>query len=248
MGWQRAWAGSRYRVGEVEHTLPVLDYGQPAPCLLRPRVLSEMRTILAYAHELLAAQGIVHWLDMGTLLGACRYGGLTPWDDDIDLQVPLEHLDQLRALQSRIEGDGYRLLPSAGGCKLASGNPWCFPYVDFVMVAPQKDRMDQCFPLDREGKPTFRKAVQWPRECFCTNDVFPLGLIEVEGMELPVPQCGTTPDRTNVWPGGDDRSAASPLGPMAQSSFYDDGILLGLERGLTLLDGAALADCGHAVA
>jgi hypothetical protein len=180
----------RYRVRDVEHTLPELDFGRSAPCLLRPAVLAAMRDVIGYAQGMLAAHGILHWLATGTLLGAYRNGGFVPWDDDIDFQVPLAHRAQLEALRPRLRRDGFHLLPAAGGYKLAPDNAWRHPFVDLILVAERDDRLALAYPLDRAGAPTFRKAAQWPRECFRRADVYPLGVAPFEDLTLPVPRAG----------------------------------------------------------
>jgi hypothetical protein len=190
VGRQRATAGGRYRVGPVEHRLPDLDFGRPAPCLLCPAVLDAMRTVLQYTHALLSDAQIPHWLTIGTLLGAYRHRGFVPWDDDTDVQVPLAHRDGLEGLRPRIERDGFRLMRAAGGYKLAHGNAWRYPYVDLIVVAPNDDRMALAFPLDASGRPTFAKARQWPRENYRQDEIFPLACAEFEDLRLPVPRAG----------------------------------------------------------
>jgi lipopolysaccharide cholinephosphotransferase len=59
-----------------------------------PKVLREAQLIMLEMLQEFDAicqkHNLQYWLDSGTLLGAVRHQGFIPWDDDIDLSMPLE--------------------------------------------------------------------------------------------------------------------------------------------------------------
>lgn len=46
--------------------------------------------VLRIVHEVCVKYGITYWIDWGTLLGAVRHGGFVPWDDDLDISMPID--------------------------------------------------------------------------------------------------------------------------------------------------------------
>lgn len=63
--------------------------------------------ILKKVHELCEKYGIQYYLYGGTLLGAVRHGGFIPWDDDVDLIMPLKDFYRFQEIAQKELGDKY---------------------------------------------------------------------------------------------------------------------------------------------
>ena len=64
-----------------------------------------MLNILKCVDGICRKHNIPYWLSSGTLLGAVRHQGFIPWDNDIDIEMPVE--DYKRFLQTYSSNLGY---------------------------------------------------------------------------------------------------------------------------------------------
>lgn len=59
--------------------------------------------LLAVFDEYCIENDLTYWMSYGTLIGAVRHAGFIPWDDDVDLMMPLEDYKRLLHLVN-VEG------------------------------------------------------------------------------------------------------------------------------------------------
>lgn len=64
---------------------------------LRACQLKQLHILVCF-DRICKAHRLRYWLDGGTLLGAVRHGGVIPWDDDIDVGMPLEDLKKFQEI------------------------------------------------------------------------------------------------------------------------------------------------------
>ncbi|MBS0604371.1 MAG: LicD family protein [Verrucomicrobia bacterium] len=95
--------------------LPELYSDEHIPCKghKRPSHLTRKQKIEIQALKdvvaLLEAHNIVYWVDCGTCLGAYRYGGIIPWDWDIDLSIFMYDHDNVKKVLSTLDPEKYQI-------------------------------------------------------------------------------------------------------------------------------------------
>ncbi len=89
--------GQTYHVGSVQYRMPHLPMRKHRAYKLRDGYMQRQRALLRQVSNLFARLNIQYCLFMGTLLGFIRHQTLIPWDDDLDLLIPITHYRYLRS-------------------------------------------------------------------------------------------------------------------------------------------------------
>ncbi len=72
-------------------------------------ILKDAKEALAEIGEYLTEAQILWWVDCGTCLGMYRYGGIIPWDSDIDLGILAIDFENARRALNRLDKSKYHV-------------------------------------------------------------------------------------------------------------------------------------------
>lgn len=86
--------------------------------------------ILKMFHAFCVENNIRYFISHGTLLGAIRYKGFIPWDDDLDVLVPREDYDRLIAVFK--DSEQYKLVA------FEKNSDYAFPYAKLCDMSTRK--------------------------------------------------------------------------------------------------------------
>ncbi|MEX0962212.1 MAG: LicD family protein [Simkaniaceae bacterium] len=157
--------------------------------------LQEAKIALGKISKILRTHNIPHWVDLGTCLGTYRYGGVIPWDYDIDMGILSKDFDNALQALRKLDPKKYQVQDWSSRYRKA---PLLKVYlrktkqlIDIFNYAIDEEKKeiqmivaneDSRFLSDKwqEHERAYTKSISF-------DDIFPLKLAEFDGIEVPVP-------------------------------------------------------------
>ena len=156
--------------------------------------IKDLYKLMYHIHNIFIENGILYYVNGGTLMGAVRHGGIIPWDDDIDMEVGFQDIPKILSPQIKKEFSkvGYQV----------KDRRKTLGWIKIIKKGKGKHRPDaDIFPvyIDKDSKGVSRTywdfkvgEQEWPKCYFKLSSLFPLkeykfGDIYVLGPKNPKP-------------------------------------------------------------
>lgn len=142
---------------------------------LRGEYALELYQMMKDIHDVCEVTHVTYWADSGTILGALRHKGIIPWDDDLDITIPVKDREKFMKYSLPIlEKLGYKFKEKALGFKLYS------PQEKFKSLSNENSPSCDVFvAVEKNG----RLATGWEHD-IAVEDLLPLRLHDFGSMKI----------------------------------------------------------------
>ncbi len=172
------------------------------PCQRRPRpsrrTQKQKRELNALQEiiSLFEADGVLYWIDFGTCLGAYRYGGIIPWDWDIDIAILAQDHNRVKQLLSTLDREQYQVQDWSSYTKpktllkLYIKETKNFIDIYHYEINEEKKSIHYLFTYEESPFPESWKSAEMPavRSPLTYDQLFPLRRADFDGILVWAPQ------------------------------------------------------------
>jgi hypothetical protein len=145
--------------------------------------------------EILKAHGIPFWVDCGTLLGAYRYGGIIPWDWDLDIAVLQPEFENVRHALSALDPERFDVQDWSGRecpktyLKVYVKGTTCLIDIYHFAIDEEAKAVHSVFSNEKCPFLPESMKIRERRYVIATpfDHIFPLKKAYFDGIEVPVP-------------------------------------------------------------
>jgi phosphorylcholine metabolism protein LicD len=158
-------------------------------------ILAVEKEALKEIARLLKENHILFWADCGTCLGAYRYGGIIPWDFDIDLAVLEPDFDNVKRALNGLDKEKYDVQDWSGRnfpktyLKVHVKETGGLIDIYHFRIHPEKKMISSIFSNEDSLFMSEAWKIRERRYTVPTpfDVVFPLKMAQFDGIEIPVP-------------------------------------------------------------
>jgi len=158
-------------------------------------VLKPEKELLSEIARIFKKAQIPFWVDCGTCIGAYRYGGAIPWDNDIDIAVLLPDFDNIWNVLQELDHEKYHVQDWSNRCRPKT---YIRVYIketrnhlDLYHFAINPEKKEVAYLLSNEVSPFMTESWKVRERRYTVpsafETIFPLKRANFDGIEVFVP-------------------------------------------------------------
>ena len=186
---------SKYVINGKHHkwvtTNPITNLDENGYIRISDQLQKTYKTLLEmleFLNDITKQHNITCFAMSGTLLGACRNGGIIPNDDDIDVGIPIKHYAKLKWLCTQdLHPKFHFQVTEACGIRIYQKLGRKIPFIDIFIMGDFEGKCKYAGPFYKD-EPTFYLCRLYDKEWIDAEDIETTITVPFENQTIQIPK------------------------------------------------------------